>query len=152
MSSIIKSSVLTVALLLLYPATASADVKIIVNPPAYKYNSYGYKHYHPDNHTNKYNKHRYDKFRHNNQRYKTKKLNKYDFAPYSYRSKKHDYSYGRNKNYYSRDILRPSYSRIHNYNPYAHNYNKYQHQKEKAYWQGYKDGYNQHRKSNRLRK
>lgn len=149
MSSIIKSTFLTVVLLLLYPVTASADVKIIVNPPAYKYNAYGYKHTYPDYYSNK---NRYDKHRHKKQRYKTKKFNKYDFAPYSYRSNQYNYSHGNKKYYTPNNILRPSYSRIYNQNPYAHNYNRYQHQKEKAYWQGYRDGYKQKRKSSRLGK
>ena len=137
------------ALLFAYPISALADVKIILNPPGYKYNPYGYKQYSPKYYSNKY---KYNKYKYKKHHYKKKKYNKYDFAPYSYKSKQYDYSHGKKQFYYPKNIVRPSYNRIYNYNPYAHNYNKYQHQKEKAYWQGYRDGYHQNKRHYKLGK
>lgn len=79
MSSIIKNTVLGIVLLFAYSISALADVKIIINPPAYKYNSYGYKHYSPSYYSNKYkynkyNKYKQNKYNYNNHHYKKKNL------------------------------------------------------------------------------
>ena len=149
MLSIIRNTIIGTMLLLFFPIAAFADVKIIINPPSYKYNPYGYKQYYPNYYSNKY--------RYNNNHYKKyyskkEKYNKYNFAPYSYRSNQYKYSHGNNRYNQHHDILRPSYSRIYNYNPYASNYNPYQHQKEKVYWRGYKDALKQQRKQFKLGK
>ena len=144
MSSIIKGTIFSMMLFLLYPMTAMADIKIFINTPSYKYNPYSHKHYKPKYYSNNYHNKKY--------RHKKDKFNKYNFAPYSYRSNQYNYSHGNKKYYTPNNILRPSYSRIYNQNPYAHNYNRYQYQKEKAYWKGYRDGYNKQKRYSKFGK
>lgn len=119
-------------LLLLFPLSSHADIKIYLGAPAYKY-----KHnYHPYN--NYYKPYRYN----------TRNYNPYSNHSYSYFSN----FYG-NKHEHDRfNYYRNKYHGYNHYNPYSHHKNKRHY--NNAYQQGFKDSYEfkQHKRTNKLGK
>jgi hypothetical protein len=133
MSSTLKRTLYTLILLLVFPMSAIADIKIVIGTPSYKYNHRYSNHYSNNNHY-KQNKHS----RHS-------KYNKYNYPPYSYRNNNYKYS-NPHKKYYS-----PSYryqiNKHHSYsyyNPYSnHRYNRGH---QNGYKKGFYDGLNKRRR------
>ncbi len=128
MSSTAKNILYSMTLLLLFPMSAFADIKIIIGAPAHQY-----KHHYSNSYSNKH---------HN----KNNVYNKYNYAPYSYRSNHYNFA-DRNKKYYfpsHRHQPKQHYNRSY-YNPYAYNINNNQYQN--AYKQGFKDGRHQKKRS-----
>lgn len=129
MTSSAKKILYLTALLLFFPMSASAEIKIIIGAPAYKYN-----HHYSSQHSNK---HHYKQSKHH-------RFNKYNFAPYSYRNNNYNFSHG--YRYQPNKIYNYSY-----YNPYSSF--RYNQRNKNAYRQGYKDGRharNHHKKNFKL--
>ncbi len=126
MSSIAKNTLYSIAILMLFPMSAFAEVKIIIGAPAYLNN-------YPKYYSNKH--HSNNTYKHNNN------YNKYDFPPYSYQNKSKYFSPG--YRYQPRQYYKQRF-----YNPYAYNIN--QNQYRNGYQQGFRDGYSQKKRSFKL--
>jgi hypothetical protein len=121
MSSTAKNILYSMTLLLLFPMSAFADIKIIIGSPAYQ---------HRHNYSNSYS---------NNHHYKQNKYSKYDFPPYSYRN---------NKKYYSPSYRYQPDNYSYNYNPYTSF--RYKQNYQDAYRQGFRDGLHKRKQTFKL--
>lgn len=134
MSSTAKNILYSMTLLLLFPMSAFADIKIIIGQPAYSY------------------KHNYSNSYSNNSYYKKNKIkyNKYNYPPYSYRSDNYNLTYGHNKRHVPSYQYPPKINYNRNYNPYSSfRYIQQQNTYQNAYQRGFRDGL--HKKKRRFK-